>query len=306
MVLSITYNDRLTAAASEVEIQLEDSEKRWQGQWYPTQGDRISLMIGYHGEELLPCGDFQVDELELDGPPDVFHLRCLSAFITPAMRTPNSVAYENQDFMQIAGTIAAKYGLKAVAAAYALNPTFARVTQKQESDLAFLKRIADGHNYNFAVRGGQLVFYSRTSLETAPPVCTIRRSNVERFRFKSRTHRIYRSARVSYQDPVGKQLFTQTADASPVMPTGDTLKLIERCENGQQATLKARAVLHRHNMLHSTGQLVLPGMTALVAGNNVTISGFGVNDGTYIIQDARHRLAHSTGYTTEVEVRRVP
>src|SRR5580700_2385674 len=69
MVVAIRYVDRLDGASGELE--LEDSTKLWQGAWYPTLGDIVSLQIGYSGELLLDCGQFQIDELELDGPPDV-------------------------------------------------------------------------------------------------------------------------------------------------------------------------------------------------------------------------------------------
>src|SRR5579863_2171970 len=116
MVVAIRYVDRLDGASGELEVELEDSAKRWQGPWYPTLGDIVSLQIGYSGELLLDCGEFQIDELELDGPPDVMRLRCLAAYITPAMRTANTAAYENAGLLEIAAKIAAKYGLTLVIA----------------------------------------------------------------------------------------------------------------------------------------------------------------------------------------------
>lgn len=305
MVLSITWTDRLGGAAGDVEVELEDRDQRWQGPWYPTQGDLMNLMIGYQGEALLPCGDFQVDELALSGAPDTFYLRGLPAYITPSLRTPVSAGYENQTLLQIAATVAGRHGLSVVGEPNQINVSFERVTQSQETDLGFLKRLANEHNYDFTVRGQQLVFYARPALEAQAPVATIARGAVMRFEFRSRTRRIYKGAQVSYLDPATKQLITQGAQAKPAMPTGDTLKLVRRLENGQQATLKAEAALHRHDMLYTTAALLLPGAPVLVAGNNVALSGWGAMDGTYIVETARHRLARATGYTTEIEARRV-
>lgn len=305
MVTGITYTDRLADAAGEAEIELEDRDKRWQGPWYPQQGDRLNLMIGYQGESLLPCGDFQVDDLELSGPPDLFRLRCLAAYITPAMRTPNSIAYENQTLMQIADTIAGKYGLSAVSAANPINVSFGRVTQKQESDLQFLGRLARSHNYEFTIRGQQLIFYARSALEAQTPLVTVSRPGILGFRFRSRTHRVYRAAQVSYQQPADKRLVTQTVTAEPSPPVGDTLKLAVRCENGQQALLKAQSALHGANMVQATAWLQTPGSAVLSAGNNITVNGFGKHDGIYLIQTARHRLTRVRGYTSEIDARRV-
>jgi uncharacterized protein len=305
MVIAITYQDRLGGASGALEVELEDHEKRWQGSWQPTEGDLVNLMIGYAGEPLLPCGDFQVDELSLSGPPDVLHLRCLAAYITPAMRTQSSAGYENQTLTQIASTIAAKYGFTMVAASGPSNLKFARISQRQETDLAFLRRLARAHNYEFTIRGKQVVFYSRASLEAANPVAMIARNDLLRFAFRLKTHRVYKAAQVSYQLPERKQLLTQRVMAAPETPTGDTLKLTVRCENGQQASLKAISALHGVNMVRTSASFTATGATGYAAGNSLTITGFGFNDGKYLIETVRHRLERATGYTTEFEARRV-
>jgi Bacteriophage probable baseplate hub protein len=305
MVTAITYEDRLDGGSGALEVTLEDHEKRWQGSWKPTEGDLVNLLIGYTGEPLLPCGDFQVDELALSGPPDVLHLRCLAAYITPAMRTRNSTGYENQTLGQIASTIATKYGLTMVTASGSSNLKFARVTQRQETDLGFLRRLARAHNYEFTIRGKQVVFYSRASLEATTPVATLARNDLRRFAFRLKTHRVYMAAQVSYQLPESKRLLTQRVMAASDAPTGDTLKLTVRCEDGQQASLRAMSALRGAKMVRTSASFTAPGATVYSAGNTLTITGFGFNDGKYLIESARHRLERATGYTTECEARRV-
>jgi uncharacterized protein len=305
MVLSIGYVDELGGRSGELEVELEDRDQRWQGAWFPQQGDVVSLLIGYAGELLLPCGSFQVDDLELEGPPDVFHLRCLPAWITPALRTRNSLGYENQTLLQIAATVAARHGMTVVGAPNQIDISYLRITQKQETDLEFLRRIAVEHDYDFTVRGAQLVFYSRASLEAQPAALTLYRNAVERFSFVTKTHRIYKQAQTSYFDPQSKQLYTQTAQADPAVATGDMLKVVARCENGQQAFERASAALHEANRLLVTCRLAAPGTTLLVAGNVVALSGWDVMDGSYIVERAQHRLSRAAGYVTEADLRMV-
>jgi phage protein D len=307
MVLAISYVDRLGEASGEVEVELEDHAKRWQGPWYPGLGNILSLQIGYRGEALLDCGSFQVDELEFDGPPDVMRLRCLAAYITPAMRTPNTVAYENQSIVEIAGQIASKYGLNLVTAPAAIESdvVFARVTQRRETDLGFLKRLAIEHNFDFTVRGAQMVFYARAALEAVIPLVAITRPDTTGFSFRNRTRRIYSGAEVSYFDPDTKQLITQMITAEPPAPTTDTLKIVARSKNAQQAMVKAQAALHLHNMVFVDASIEGPGNVMLVAGNQVEVVGWGRLDGAYLIETARHQLARASGYTTSFAARRV-
>lgn len=307
MVMAIRYVDRLDAASGELEVELEDSMKLWQGPWYPAIGDVVSLQIGYSGEAMLDCGDFQIDELELDGPPDVMRLRCLAAYITPAMRTANTVAYENMGIVEIAGQIAGKYGLTLVTASAESESdvVFARVTQRRQMDLEFLKRLAREHNFDFTVRAGQMVFYERPALESVPATATITRADTVRFSFRNRARRIYDAAEFSYFDPDTKELITQSVSADEPSPTNDTLKIVARCENAQQAQVKAEALLHLHNMVFVDGSIEGPGNTVLVAGINVQLSGWGALDGIYLIEIAKHHLARATGYTTSIAARRV-
>jgi uncharacterized protein len=307
MVVAIRYVDRLEGASGELEVELEDSEKLWQGPWYPALGDVVSLQIGYSGEALLDCGSFQIDELELDGPPDVIRLRCLAAYIVPAMRTANTVAYENVGILEIAAQIATKYALALVVASSESENDlmFARVTQRRQTDLEFLKRLAREHNFDFTVRAGQLIFYERAALESTPAVLVITRSDTMRFAFRNRARRIYDGAQFSYFDPDAKELITQSVPASSPSPTTDTLKIVARCENANQAQVKAEALLHLHNMVFVDASIEGPGNAVLVAGNNVQLSGWGALDGTYLIETAQHHLARTAGYTTSIAARRV-
>ncbi len=302
MVLAISYTDRLSAASGEVEIQVEDSQRRWQGPWYPALGDMVNLQIGYRGEQLLNCGDFQVDELELDGPPDVMRLRCLAAYVIPAMRTRHTAAYENQTIVQIAQTIASKYGLEFIAAAQSEESDvgFERITQRLETDLEFLKRLAIEHSYDFTIRGSQLIFYARLPLEQTPAVLTITRPDVMAFSFKNQTRRIYSAAKVSYFDPDTKALITNSASEAQTTPSDDVLKIVTRCEDGPQASLKAQAALHLHDLASVEARIEGPGRTTLVAGNNVLVSGWKALDGVYQIESAQHHIGRANGYTTSI------
>jgi uncharacterized protein len=55
-----------------------------------------------------------------------------------------------------------------------------------------------------------------------------------------------------------------------------------------------------------TGRIETEGTMLLVAGVNIDLMGFATFDGKYHIESSRHRLERSSGYTTEVEVRKLP
>ncbi len=299
MVLSIEYTSFESGASPDLEVKLEDRDRRWQGRWFPQRGDQVDLSIGYDNA-LVSCGTFQVDEIELDSPPDVVKMKCLAVTITPDARTPNSQHYESVTLGAIAKIIAGKHGWTLVSAPEAINIQFERVTQNQESDVEFLHKLARENNYDFTVKGGQVIFYSRTALENQAPTRTFTRGDGREttVNLKAKTHVTYKSATVSYQNPDTKTLITATVAADPPVAVGDTLPQQIQCENAQDAAQKARAALHGANMLIVTGTLNCPG-TPIPAGSVIALSGWGKFDGNYMIEKAVHRLARNEGYKTE-------
>jgi phage protein D len=301
MVEQITYFNHEAETSDELELVIEDSAQLWQGAWSPTFGDALTLQIGYAGEQLLPCGSFQIDQVELQGPPDVIHLKAIAAGPTPAIRTRTSQKYEGLTLAQIAAAVAARNAFTLVNAP-ASDIRLNRVTQSRETDVQFLRRLANSYNYDFSIRGSQLIFYPRAALESAAVALNIRRTDVSAFEFTAKTGHTYRAARVSYQNPATKQMITQIVTDSDIR-TGDTLDIVERTETVADAQAKATAALHERNMLQAVMRLHLPGNPALVAGVNVSVNGFGQNDGNYLVTKSRHRLERSSGYTTEIEAR---
>ena len=110
---------------------------------------------------------------------------------------------------------------------------FARVTQRRQMDLEFLKRLAREHNFDFTVRAGQLIFYERPALESVAAATLITRSDTIRFSFRNRARRIYDAAKFSYFDPDTKDTDYSVGAGGRPSPTGDTLKIVARCETAR-------------------------------------------------------------------------
>jgi len=82
-VISFSYSDKSQGEADELEITLEDSEKIWQNEWYPTKGDTVSSkIIDING--TLDCGTFTVDEITGNGSieGDTFTIKALAVYNT--------------------------------------------------------------------------------------------------------------------------------------------------------------------------------------------------------------------------------
>ena len=305
-LIEVSYTDYMEGESDSVELVLEDVDRKWQNAWYPQHGDQINLQIGYIGAALLPCGDFEVDEVELDGPPDVVRVKALAAGVKRSVRTRNGRAYEATTLADIAATIAKRNQMKLVGKIEHVK--IGRITQVYETDLTFLKRIAQEYGYSFSVRGKKLVFFKRSELKSAQATLTLTRSDVSSFRFRDKVHGIVSSATVSYHDPRAKIIRKRQSNdvsAKTNRHSADEAKVNVRAEDDAQARIKADAVLDRANEDQTGASLTMPGIVKAMAGVNVVLTDFGRMDGKYTVTQSHHRFSRAAGYTTEIELKRV-
>lgn len=110
-LVSLKYTDHVHGKSDEIEITLEDVDAKWRNDWYPKKGDKIVASIGEDKDSSFDCGEFEIDEIELSGPPDTVTIRALATGHSSALRTKNSSAHEGKTLKEIAQTIAANHGL---------------------------------------------------------------------------------------------------------------------------------------------------------------------------------------------------
>lgn len=305
--LSVSYTDNLDGDESDsIELSLEDTDGRWWDAWYPVMGDQINLQIGYEGQPLVSCGDFEIDEIEIEGPPSQVRIRALAASVMKDLRTHRGKAYEDTTLAGIAQAVAARHKLTVVGE---IEPIpIKRVTQLHEEDLKFLKRVAREYGYAFNVRGDKLTFYRLDTLRAAASIQVIKVSDLSRFSIRDKVKGTPTKATVAYHDPKTKAVvaYDVGSDGQVIAkPSGDSLKLNTRAESTEQAQAKARAAINHANDEATTGVLGLWGNPKLTAGMNIELEGFGKLSGRYQIARSRHDLSRGSGYTTEIEVRRV-
>ena len=294
-VLSVTYSDFEHGQSDEVEIQLEDKDHLWKGSWYPSKGDTLKLNIGYENEKLLNCGSFEIDEMEFFAPPDTVNLKALAANIKKALRQNNSVAYENKTLFQIAQEIANKHNLKLVGNVKDIR--IKRITQNNKRDLEFLKNLAEEYGYIFKVSDNKLTFFESAKLKSPSPALIINRKDIISYNFKDKTHDQYKSCEVVYMNPKDKK--TVSANIKGTSTKADSLKLNTRCENKEQAILKATAAMNKNASIEGT--ITLIGNPHLVAGLNIELKGLYKLSAKYHIKSAKHTIERTSGYKTELE-----
>lgn len=199
MVTSVTYTDNTHGDSDTLELGIEDAESLWRTGWYPAKGDRLDVRIGYVGQPLLPCGKFQVDEVDLEGPPSTVVLRTLAAGLGESLRTKQNRGFEDQSLREIVEKVTGELGMTLMGTIRDVK--LKRVTQKDETPLDFLQRLAEEYGYAFNVRDTVVVFWLLADLEQQTPVLSFGRSELKRYRFTDTARNTYIACEVSYFDP---------------------------------------------------------------------------------------------------------
>lgn len=309
-LLSFTYTDHANGKADDLQITLEDREGLWRSEWFPEKGARLSsgLVVsnwnGTQREEALPLGFFEVDDLDINGPPDTVTMKAISVPITSSLSGEDKTrAWEKTKLSVIAADIAGPAGMELF---YDTDddPEYDRIEQTEEADLPFLQKLCEDAGLSLKVTGLQLVIFDDSKYEQMEPVKTIirGRSNVISYSGRSKTREIYSACRVEYKG--GKQSeninYTYLPPNRPA--TGRTLVINERVNSIAAAERLAKKRLRQKNQEEMTFSLTMQGDIALVAGVTVMLEGWGVFDGKYFVNQATHS---GPGYVVALELRRV-
>ena len=200
-LLSFSYTDNATGKADSLRIELQDRDGKWNGAgglcpprhgglnggrstpedlvvWVPGKGTGVTASLnclnwfgpGKHAG--LNCGAFKVDEVECSGVPDKVSLKAVSASLNSGLReTARTKAWEGYNLRGVAEEVAERHGLTLLYDAP--EHGFARQDQREESDLAFLTRLAGARGVNLKVHDGKLALYGAREADSRPGVLTI-------------------------------------------------------------------------------------------------------------------------------------
>lgn len=313
-VMSATYTDHLTGEADSLDIELEDTDGRWLDRWYPEKGASLAYRFGYEDAPLISAGRFDVDELELGGPPSTVRIKGLATGVQNAVRTRKGRAYEKTTLPAIAQRIAKRHKMTLVGKIEPLQ--IDRATQYQEGDLAFLQRLAGQYGYAFKVteNNTRLVFWKTADLHLQKAIRSYAPEGLASWSFRDKVSDVPAGVEVKHHNAKTKKLVVYGVKDGETTVVGsttagkatsaDTVKVTRRAPNKASAEAQAKAELDRRLLERTSGEISLEGDPVLAAGANIELVGFGKLSGLYTITRATHTIVRNAGYTTSLELKR--
>ncbi len=297
-LLDARYNDTLKGESDELDITLEDTERKWMDAWYPSKGATLDFKIGIDGDAILDCGQFEIDEITISDTPNTISIRALSAGINSPLRTVHYQAFDDVLLEDVLQKIAADLGFTIEGKIYPLM--IERVTQS-ETDLAFIHRLAKTYGYIVKVIGKRLVFSSLERLKSNSSVIILRREEINRgWQFRDQIRTVKKEATVARQNPKTKRL-VKSKSKSKGKTSADKSVSRGKASTDSVADARADANLKQDNDPKATGSLSCAGNTLLIAGANFDLVGFARFDNKYMVNTATHSLSRQSGYGTQIE-----
>lgn len=316
--LSMTYTDSEEDESDSLKIRLQDRDGLWLENWLEkavqvAAASKLKLSVTIKPENwgtggALHSGDFELDSVEASGPPSEISVSGVSLGYSSSVRqTKKSKAWEKYRLSGIAGEIAGNAGLSCMYESSS-DPFYERVEQTNESDIRFLADLCHDAGISLKCSDGMLILFDQVDYEAKPPVMTIRRGGGAYISYSLSTEAAdtqYGSCRVSYMDAATGKLIEGTAEAAgDDAESGQRLEITARVKDAGAAKALAEKQLRLHNKFNRVVSFTLPGNTTLVAGVTVRLERFGGWNGLYIVKKAEHTVDGTSGYTTNITLRK--
>lgn len=259
------------------------------------------------GKDLtLDMGTFEIDSIDMSGPPDKVTVKSTSIPYTSRLRMEKkNKAWEKISLKGIGQEIAGKNGLKLMYEA-SDNPTYKRKEQVQTSDIKFLQTLCHAAGMALKVTTLTIVIYDAAEYDKKPAVRTFKKGSGDIISYKmgtKLTDTAYTSCHVSYTDPDSKETIEHTYTPDSKTGTGQTLEVNEKVNSKAEAIRLAKKRLREKNTQEYTASLKVVGDVSLVAGITVKLKGFQQFDKKYKVTQAKHNLLD--GYTVDLSLKQV-
>lgn len=183
-LIGLTMTDNRGFEADQLDIALDDTDGLVE---LPSRGASLMLWLGWQGSALVNKGSFTVDEIEHRGAPDTLTIRGRSADFRGSLNSRREQSWHDTTLGVIVETIAQRNKLTASVAEPLKAIAIPHIDQTQESDAAFLSRLAERNGASVSVKAGKLLFLKAGSAMTASgkpiPQMTVERGDGDRHQF---------------------------------------------------------------------------------------------------------------------------
>ena len=273
----------------------------------PPQGAKLELALGY-GNSLTKIGLFTVDDISSAGPAATLTIKAKAADMIEGLKAPKTRSWGAESLESIISAIATEHGLTpriapSLGSIIVAPIPYAQIDQTNESDLNFLRRLAQQYDAVSKPVFGHLIFVPKGEAKSASgqsiAKITLSERDVTRWSARAPQRGNYKSAKAYWINPQSQEReYVSAGSGEPA------LSLRHSYGSRAEAEHAARAKLNSAQRGAATLTLSLPGRPDLAAEGRIS---FKTKDslaaGEWIITRAEHELSggSSGGFTSQIE-----
>ncbi|MEY3929213.1 MAG: hypothetical protein RLZZ516_923 [Cyanobacteriota bacterium] len=297
-LLSMRLNEQAEQQSDSLEITLDDRDKRIP---VPSNGTWLRVWLGYSsgGRKPVYMGAFAVDEVELSMGPRSMVIKATASNTAPTLqKEQRTKSWHNTTLGAVVQEIAGRHNVVPVIKGALASQQIKHEDQTNESDQAFLTRLAEKFKATIKPADGRLVVVPRGATDNAGSV-TIRQEEVTNWRATLKNRGAYGGVKAKWLDrTVNKEKVVTAGESGGALPVFEEKQLYKTQAEAQKA---AESRLQSLRAGEVRVNITLPGRPDVNAEGMVTLTGFrGEVDGTWNVKNVTHDLG-SSGYVTTVE-----
>lgn len=297
-LVSLRITDQAGQQSDSLEIVLDDRQKRLP---VPRQGAWLKVWLGYSSGGRKPAymGAFGVDEIELTGGNRSMTIRATAAATAPELvKEGRSQSWRNTTLGAVVQEVAKRNGMQATVKGSQASIAIAHEDQTNETDQAFLTRLAEKHKATIKPADGKLVLLPRGSGEGAGTF-TVKESEAEPgWRATLKNRGAYSQVAVRYLNRATNKEAIATAGSKGAQPAFEERGTFRSQAEAQKAAESRLQSLQAGEVSIS---LTVAGRPEINAEGLITLQGFRPEvDGTWNAKTIDHHL-DSQGYRTRIE-----
>ena len=200
-IISISLTDKSGFEADELTVSLSDHDGKLA---MPPKSAEITIALGYIETGIVDKGSYKITEISWSGAPDTLHITAQSADTSDRFSEAKEKSWHKTSLKEIIESIAAANGYTPIIGKAYQDEKIDHIDQSNESDAAFLSRLAERYDAIATVKHGRLLFVSSGEATTASgqPLPTIRitRNSGDQYTFRYSNTESYNAVRAYYID----------------------------------------------------------------------------------------------------------
>lgn len=299
-----SYKDAASGESDSISLTLKDRERKWMGGWMTEKGSNISADIifkdwEHEGDDWeMYCGEFEVDDVSLSGPPAVCKIKAVSiprsAAFNDEERTKN---WQNVTVKEIAEEIAGRAGIELFYDAEEIPIKI--LEQDKQTDCKFLYAVCKKYGLAMKVFANKIVIFDESVYEAAGTMTTLHYEDFSKFSYNSTLAGTYTGAKIAYMDPAESEIHAvEVGGGSRIM------EINEEADSTKDAERKAIAALNNANKKDITFSGTVMPKRGLIASGCIDIEGFGKPDGTYYIDEVVTKISGNSATQQSISAHR--